>query len=354
MTEKFSLNHLSDTEFEEYCFDLIKEIDFTNVDWRKGTGKPTSPSDNGRDIEASRISKDFDGETTIEKWFFECKNHIAGVSPEKIQGALSWAIAERPDKLVIVCSNFLSNPCKEYLKKYISENKPVFKIKIWELKELEELSVGKIELLNKYKLSNGLDFLNLMHPVHIKYSSKTYVNTLDYFFSVLDNYDKKKREEVIQPTYLFFIAPRYKKSVTGNETMRELQIDETSYDVLKEKSYELEKSLTEFFIVKSLVNLMLEGLFHLGDKTKLDTAIKENQSLVDYMKEKLKKIEKDKEDALKKMIEMTESIIKELPYRTDHYYSLYIDFCENVLSKLMKEDILKKIKNVGVYDESSF
>ncbi len=117
MGGKFSFNHLSDTEFEEYCFDLIKKLGFRNVDWRKGTGKSTSPSDKGRDIEAEKIIDEY-GEIAIEKWFFDCKHQIAGVPPDKILGALSWAVAERPDKLIIMCSNFLSNSCKEYLDKY--------------------------------------------------------------------------------------------------------------------------------------------------------------------------------------------------------------------------------------------
>src|SRR5690242_15324994 len=43
---------LTDTEFEEFCFELMKELGFVNVDWRKGTGLNASPSDNGRDIVA--------------------------------------------------------------------------------------------------------------------------------------------------------------------------------------------------------------------------------------------------------------------------------------------------------------
>ncbi|MFA5771554.1 MAG: restriction endonuclease [Thermoplasmata archaeon] len=224
MSKKFSLDHLSDTDFEEYCFDLIKEWGFKNVDWRKGTGKSTSPSDNGRDIEAERIAEDFDGETIKEKWFFECKHYKEGVPPDKIQGALSWANVERPEVLVIICSNFLSNPCKESLKKYIRENKPAFKIREWELKELEQLSFGKTVILNKYKLSDGLDFINDMHPFHMKYVSKPHHNTLDYFFSILDTYDVRKRDEILGITYHLFIAPRYKKPITGKETMGELQI----------------------------------------------------------------------------------------------------------------------------------
>lgn len=353
MAKKFSFNHLSDTEFEEYCFELINELGFRNVSWRKGTGKSTSPSDSGRDIEADKIVEEIGGKTTLEKYFFECKHYKAGIPPEKIQGALSWARAERPDKMIFMCSNFLSNPCKEYLKKYVREDRPSFKIRIWELKELEEFTIGKVILLNKYKLSDGLDFLDFMHPLHIKYVSKPHMNTIDYFFSVFDKFDGKKREEILQFTYAFFIDPRHKPPVTGEETLRELQIDETSYDSLKEKCYKLSKSIPPPFIVKSLVSLMLEWAFHIGDKTNLDSVLKRNQSMLDFMNEELEKkkmhkgsIKQVDEDILRKLIKMTKERIRELPKQTENFYSLYVDFCENVLSKLMEEDVMKSIKDV--------
>ncbi len=69
-----------------------------------------------------------------------------------IQGALSWATAKRPDKLLIIVSNFLSNSTKEYLTDYIEGNKPSFKIKHWEKPDLERLSLGKPALPMKYGL----------------------------------------------------------------------------------------------------------------------------------------------------------------------------------------------------------
>ncbi|MDP3041757.1 MAG: restriction endonuclease [Candidatus Omnitrophota bacterium] len=351
MRKKFSFNHLSDTEFEEYCFELIKELGFKNVDWRKGTGKSTSPSDMGRDIEAEKIIEDVDGETSLEKYFFECKHHMEGVSPSKIQSALSWAMAENPVKLVFICSNFLTNPCKEYLKKYVQENKPRFKIKIWELKELEELSIGKVRLLNKYKLSDGLDFLDIMHPVHIKYVSRPHANSLNYFFSLLDKFDSKKREELLQFAYAFFIVPHFRDPITGKETLRELQINETTYDSLKQKCYKLSEVIPHSFIVKSLVNLLLEWAFHMGDKTNLDSVLKRNQSMLVFMTEQLEK--KNQEDSIKKidkdtldeLIKMIRKRIEELPKSTEDFYSLYNDFCESILSKLMEEDVMKNAEN---------
>lgn len=343
MSNKFTLNRLSDTEFEEFCYDLLKELGFINLNWRKGTGKTTSPSDSGRDIEAQKISiDDIDGETILENWFFECKHYTKGIPPDKIQGALSWANAENPDKLVVLASNFLSNSCKEYLKKYVKNNKPKYKIKIWEKKELEKFSFGKIKLLRKYKLSEGLDFINLIHPVHLRYSLKRQYNTLDYLFGILDKYDSTKRSDLINNSYHSFINIHFRKPETGKETIGELQIEDVNYQSIKKHCYELKSSLPEGFIVKSFMNLILTHIFHLGDKTMLDDSIKNNQDLISSLKEKIKADEKEKDESIS-FIEQIKKIVRGLPKQTDYYYSLYVDFCENVISKLLLEDITKAI-----------
>ena len=108
----FSFDHLNDTQFEEFCFDLIKQLGYQNASWRKGTGLSSSPSDQGRDIQAEQAVKDIDGEVTIQKVFFECKHYKKGVPPEKIQGAFTWANSERPDKLILISSNFFRTRVK--------------------------------------------------------------------------------------------------------------------------------------------------------------------------------------------------------------------------------------------------
>jgi hypothetical protein len=47
-----SFANLDETDFEEFCYDLLFQLGFVNVDWRKGTPKKASPSDRGRDIVA--------------------------------------------------------------------------------------------------------------------------------------------------------------------------------------------------------------------------------------------------------------------------------------------------------------
>jgi hypothetical protein len=128
---KISFNRLSDTDFEDFSFDLLEEVGFVNLNWRKGTGKKTSPSDSGRDIEGFFQRIDVDGTQTQEKWFFDCKHYEKGVPAKDLQSLLAWAEAERCDVAVFIVSNFLSNAAKDYIEKYQHNNRPPFRIRYW-------------------------------------------------------------------------------------------------------------------------------------------------------------------------------------------------------------------------------
>jgi hypothetical protein len=147
---------LGETEFEEFCFDLLGELGFVNLDWRKGTGLSTSPSDRGRDIVCQFERIDVDHSRHLETWFVECNHHTKGVPPEKLQSLLAWAHAERPHTALFIASNFLSNPAKDYLKSYEDNNRPPFRIKYWERPTLEQLTEGRDELLRRYLVQSTL------------------------------------------------------------------------------------------------------------------------------------------------------------------------------------------------------
>src|SRR5438128_340040 len=67
---------------------------------------------------------------------------------------LACGEAEAPDVALIIVSNFLSNPAKDYLDDYRRNRKPFFKIKVWEKPTLEKLASRKISLLRKYDLTH--------------------------------------------------------------------------------------------------------------------------------------------------------------------------------------------------------
>lgn len=149
-----SFDHLDSTDFEQFCFDFIHGLGVINIDWRKGTGLKASPSDRGRDIVFQKECIDLDGSKYFEKWFVECKQYTKGLPPTKLQNLLTWAEAERPDGVVYIVSNFLSNPSKDYLEQYEKNNRPPYKIKYWERPILEKLLSKKISLMHKYGLTS--------------------------------------------------------------------------------------------------------------------------------------------------------------------------------------------------------
>jgi hypothetical protein len=138
--------------FEEFCFELLRRVGFSNLDWRKGTPKDSSPADSGRDIIAHQQREDVDGSRFSDVWFVDCKHYSKAVPPTELQNALAWAEAESPNVLLFIASGYFSNPAKEYLEKYRQSRKPRFRIKTWELPQVEHLTSGRRSLLYRYDL----------------------------------------------------------------------------------------------------------------------------------------------------------------------------------------------------------
>jgi Restriction endonuclease len=129
---------------------LMRELGFVNLDWRKGTGHASSPSDSGRDIVAELPKVDVGGRKYHETWFVDCKHQTSGVPPAKVQSLLSWAEAERADVALVIASNYLSNRCKDFLKTYESNNRPRFRIRYWERPDLTDMLEGRQDFVNRH------------------------------------------------------------------------------------------------------------------------------------------------------------------------------------------------------------
>jgi hypothetical protein len=138
--------------FEEFCFELLRRVGFSNLDWRKGTPRDSSPADSGRDIIAHQQREDVDGSRFSDVWFVDCKHYSKAVPPTELQNALAWSEAESPDVLLFIASGYFSNPAKDYLEKYKQSRKPRFRIKTWELPQIEHLTSGRRSLLFRYDL----------------------------------------------------------------------------------------------------------------------------------------------------------------------------------------------------------
>jgi hypothetical protein len=333
----FTLNSLDETEFENFCFDLLQSLDFVNLSWRKGTGLTSSPSDQGRDIQGDLLRKDFDGKQHHEKWFIECKHYMKGVPPDKIQGAISWANSERPDVLLIVVSNFLSNPTKNYLENYQKNNKPPYRIKVWELKDLENLTAEKKDLRIKYGLPTDVTFLPILNRYHIIYSTKPQLNTIEYFFELMDSLDEEKRDEAFSMTYFDIVRPRFMAPVTGDEKLADLKIDDDSYEAFRQKCFDMKSEISPTFVHK-LVSSTLAWLFHRADKTSLPDMQETQKYLIETLEADIEQEEDNaRRQMLINMIELPKKSLKELPQRVENSYQIYIYICDELVRKLLAE-----------------
>ena len=149
---RLHFERLNDTQFEDFCFDLLDAVGYVNIDWRKGTGKKTSPADRGRDIVCQEHRHDVDGSVHLETVFADCKHLKRGVPPRELQNLLDWAQAERPDTALFIVSDFLSNGAKDYLEAYRLNQRPAFKIKVWERPTLEKLGARRIGVARRHGL----------------------------------------------------------------------------------------------------------------------------------------------------------------------------------------------------------
>lgn len=333
----FTLNNLTETQFEEFCFDLLQSLDFINLNWRKGTGLTSSPADQGRDIQGQLVKKDIDGSQHIENWFIECKHYIKGVPPDKIQGAISWANAKRPDVLLIIASNFLSNPTKNYLEEYQSENRPPYRIKVWELKDIENITAGKNNIRRKYNLATTLSFLPILSNYHIAYTMKPQINTIEYLIELMDSLDSVQRDIVFEMTYFDIVRPRFRTPITGNEKVKDLMLDSPDYLTFRARCLEKGFSSSPNF-VHNLITSTLAWIFNFADKTSLIEMQNVQTELIEQIEQEITNETNERRiDQLKHMIELPKKTLRELPERVEKSYDAYIYICEELVRKLLTE-----------------
>jgi len=343
----FNFDHLEETEFEEFCYDLMGELGFINLSWRKGTGLSSSPSDQGRDIECDRVVEDdLDKSTYVDKYFVECKHYKQGVPPDKIAGALAWAMAERPSVLILIASNFFSNPTKEHIKKFIENNKPSFKIKTWERPRLETLCIGKNNLLRKYRISSNITFLNIMHPAHLMYIKENPEITFSELFNVLDTIDINIVEGVFGHSFLMAMWHRHSVGIRNVQTGKNFHLPpmyvDNIYEKFKEHCLNLEKEhlLAPWIITGYVVFSSLSTLFAMSNKLEIDEVIDRVQAgkkkLIDELGDKAHEIAD---------IDTMDKWIKDTPDRITQNYEIYAQVCETVLAPLITNQYFAEDKD---------
>jgi hypothetical protein len=334
----FSFDHLSSVRFEEFCYDLLVRLGAKGVSWRKGTGYNSSPSDQGRDIECCFTNEEPDGGQRQESWFVECKHYKEGVPPAKIAGALAWATAERPDVLLLIASNAFSNQCKTHLHQFEATNRPQFRLKVWEIKDLETFTAGKPDLLRKYGMTDDYPFLQLLHPAHIYFLREQRRNTLKFFFTTLEKAGPQRFHDAWGLVSLLILKPQVRLPVDPNETLGDLIKTPIGYVEFRQKCFELARTVDEQLLVRVIVNEALWSAFDAGDKTQLERVLNNNKSLIKRFEEERKATPNQAED-LSQAIEEVKSRMAQIPNRIQESYDLYCAFCDEVVAPLLREQV---------------
>jgi hypothetical protein len=335
-TMDFGAN-LTSVQFEEMCRDLLVEIGYTDVSWRKGTSLDASPSDQGRDIEATLSRSEPDGATVRERWFVECKHWKPGVPPTALQPALAWANAECPDTLLIIASGFLSNPSKEYLKTYEANHKPKFRIKVWEADKLEQLLFGRPRLLNKFGLAPRFPFTQILHPAHLHFLRHPPINSLNHFFAITDSLDHRDRDSWFFSAFLHVINPPFAEPESPDQSIGELAQGVVSYHEFRKALIDASQVVSSIFLIQSAVSHSLSLLLVQGDTTSLKEAKDTHRHAITFFKRQLETCAPEDRPDLEGCIQMSEEKLLTLEQDLEEGYKRYCEFCRQVLVPLFDE-----------------
>lgn len=306
---------LTPIQFEEFCMTLLKLHQLQNIDWRKGTSKDSSPADNGRDIECEYHRYDnILQRTIIEKWFVECKHYKEGVPPDKINGALAWATAERPDRLVIIASGFLSNACKEYLKDYIEKNKPTFSIEIWEKPKLEKMIWKYPWLLKEFDINAKDKIFDYFNFYHIRYIKEQPIITIDLLKQALSLLPKREGKMIFEQMVIF------------NATLDQISGKEDDYEKIIINN--IERAVLEIspIYINSFINNTCNILLFYANPSGIDKSIDNREFMKVFL------AEKNNEGLIEKISDYKNNY----RFNKEEMLNLYNVFCDTVVKYILE------------------
>lgn len=331
------LSKISPTQFEEFCFDLLVALGALNVSWRKGSNQDASPADQGRDIQCDWEITEIGGQKHRETWFIECKHHKDAISPDKLQSAFAWAGAESPDVLLIAASGFLSNPTKNHIDARTRNVGSTYRIRVWENKDFERMAARYPSILRKYQIVLDLRFFEFMHPVHLEFLRKPPINTLEYFFTILDQCDLSFRREAFGMAFLAIINPRSREPEDiEHQTIGELFDRPVGYVEFKKKCRELAFSVYEGFLVNSFVYDALRWAFSRADPTALEEQRLFFEGVIKLAENEVL-IGTDSPEGTRSMVAHAKEMQQNVGSKLDQNIDFYFNLCENVVAKLFKE-----------------
>ena len=143
-TFDLDLSPLAPRQFEELVFDVMHAEGWKNLQWRDGG------ADGGRDVTGATIEIDASGYEEQRDWFCDAKLYSTGIGFEVIQPTLRKGTAHPIDYLLIAVWPHLTPPCKDAVKSWVEHERPRFKVRVWEKKDIEKLLLKHPAVLRRY------------------------------------------------------------------------------------------------------------------------------------------------------------------------------------------------------------
>jgi hypothetical protein len=331
--ESVTFDHLTDGEFEELVYDLLHELGFVNLSWRRGTGRQGASADQGRDIVAIQMRHDPDGTQHQETWFVQCKRYEKGVPPDALHSAIAWSTADRPDVLVFAVSNFLSNPSKSFLEEFTTNNRPSFKIRIWERKDLERMLAGCVRLLTRFRLEPEAPYAGA-HQAHVEYMFSNPLNSLTYLFEQFDGLISTERDEILEWAYFSLLASSH---LAHEERPRLLK--PMSYEDFKSECRRLSGSVSEMFLVRAILTWILAWFWHSANPAIVREARRRHIDMIAHFNERAAATTDATERAkFERMAAFVQEQVDQTPERHARAVLLYNRLCDTILPKLYLEE----------------
>lgn len=179
------------------------------------------------------------------------------------------------------------------------------------------------------KIEERYPFLASLHPAHLEYIRDQGVNTLDFFFELLDALPEEHRLDLLGMAYMY-TQPNMGYLPGGRRPMN-VEPGEASYQAFKARCREAARVVSEPLLVMGLVHGILHSVFTVGDPATVEET---KTRLVGLAEHALRD-----EDAPPSEADMRWMVdhIENLPEKARRHYEQYTYFCEHVVRPLMRQ-----------------
>ena len=100
----YDFSKITPEQFEQFCYHLLSEIGFTNLEWYGRGG-----GDRGLDIVGTKTLEPLPGQRREEQWVVQCERYIqARLQKSELSTTFTFAREHHPDSLLLIAAAGIS------------------------------------------------------------------------------------------------------------------------------------------------------------------------------------------------------------------------------------------------------